>query len=91
MVRPRRDEPGHQKANEKWHKTMIKRFGSEEKMKEFFRRIGSRGGQNGHTGGFNSEKVGADGLTGFERARIAGSRGGKISRRTKKNDHDERA
>ena len=40
-----------------------------------------RGGANGHTGGFNSEKVGADGLTGFERARIAGAKGGSVSRR----------
>ena len=47
----------------------------------FYQRIGRRGGQNGHTGGFNSDKVGKDGLTGFERARIAGAKGGRISRR----------
>ena len=49
---------------------------------DFYRRIGKRGGQNGHTGGFNSDKVGKDGLTGFERAKIAGAKGGSISRRT---------
>lgn len=48
---------------------------------DFYRRIGKKGGQNGHTGGFNSEKVGKDGLTGFERAKIAGAKGGSISRR----------
>ena len=47
----------------------------------FYARIGKKGGANGHTGGFNSEKVGADGLTGFERARIAGAKGRSVSRR----------
>ena len=48
----------------------------------FYARIGKKGGQNGHTGGFNSDKVGKDGLTGFERARIVGAKGGRKSRRT---------
>ena len=47
----------------------------------FYANIGSKGGKNGHTGGFASNKVGKDGLTGFERAKIAGAQGGKISRR----------
>lgn len=50
----------------------------------FYARIGKKGGQNGHTGGFASGAVGKDGLTGYERARIAGAKGGAISRRTKK-------
>jgi hypothetical protein len=33
--------------------------------------------------GFASDAVGADGLTGKERASIAGAKGGRISRRTK--------
>lgn len=48
---------------------------------DFFKRIGRKGGQNGNTGGFASNKVGTDGLTGLERARIAGKKGGSISRR----------
>ena len=48
---------------------------------DFYRTIGAKGGRNGHIGGFNSDKVGKDGLTGFERARIAGKKGGQISRR----------
>ena len=48
---------------------------------DFYARIGRKGGKNGHTGGFNSEKVGRDGLTGFERARIVGAKGGRKSRR----------
>ena len=47
----------------------------------FYARIGKKGGQNGHTGGFCSDKVGKDGLTGYERAKIAGAKGGSISRR----------
>ncbi len=52
---------------------------------DFYKKIGTIGGRNGTTGGFASEEVGKDGLTGHERSMIAGARGGKISRRTKKN------
>lgn len=48
---------------------------------DFYARIGHKGGINGHTGGFCSWKVGKDGLTGYERARIVGAKGGKISKR----------
>ena len=51
---------------------------------DFYARIGAMGGRRGRTGGFASNVVGADGLTGRERARISGARGGRISRRTKK-------
>lgn len=47
----------------------------------FYKRIGQRGGREGCTGGFASDVVGEDGLTGRERARIAGAKGGRISRR----------
>ena len=49
--------------------------------KDFYARIGKKGGMNGTTGGFFSNKVGKDGLTGPERARVAGRKGGLISRR----------
>ena len=53
--------------------------------KDFYRKIGQRGGQNGrgefYTGGFACLERGDDGLTGPERARIAGSLGGSISKR----------
>ncbi len=48
---------------------------------DFYTRIGRKGGKNGNTGGFASDKVGSDGLTGKQRALIAGAKGGKISRR----------
>lgn len=41
--------------------------------KDFFKRIGAKGGRNGHTGGFASNP---------ELARIAGALGGAKSRRT---------
>lgn len=50
---------------------------------DFYANIGRKGGRMGTTGGFASEKVGADGLTGLERARIAGAKGGSLSRRGK--------
>lgn len=51
--------------------------------RDFYAEIGRKGGKRGKTGGFASYKKGADGLTGRERARLAGSKGGQISRRTK--------
>lgn len=50
---------------------------------DFYASIGAKGGKRGKTGGFASDKKGADGLSGRERARLAGSKGGRISRRTK--------
>lgn len=42
---------------------------------DFYAKIGAKGGQNGHTGGFAANR---------ELAREAGRRGGKLSRRSKK-------
>ena len=53
--------------------------------KDYYRDIGRVGGKNGTTGGFASDVVGTDGLTGPERARIAGAKGGKLSKRGKAN------
>ena len=41
----------------------------------FYARIGAIGGKKGHTGGFYKNR---------ELARVAGARGGRVSRRTKK-------
>lgn len=48
--------------------TNIKRHGE-----DFYRRIGAIGGRNGHTGGFAAN---------IELAKLAGAKGGRISRRT---------
>ena len=45
-----------------------------EKDPDFYKKIGSIGGKKGTTGGFAANR---------ELARIAGQKGGKISRRTK--------
>ena len=49
---------------------------------DFYARIGARGGHNSKLGGFASTKVGKDGLTGAERARICGAKGGRKSTRS---------
>lgn len=51
------------------------------KNPNFYKEIGRKGGRNGNTGGFAHTSVGIDGLTGPERAKIAGGKGGTISRR----------
>lgn len=42
---------------------------------DFYAKIGAQGGRKGHTGGFFANR---------ELARVAGARGGRISRRSKK-------
>jgi len=46
----------------------------------FYAKIGEKGGRNGHTGGFAANP---------DLARIAGAKGGRISRRTKKTDDSQ--
>lgn len=66
----------------KARETMLKKYG-ENGYRKFFSEIGRRGGLvKTPTGGFASNKIGADGLTGRERSHIAGKKGGLISRRT---------
>lgn len=48
---------------------------------DFFARIGQKGGRISRTGGFASEVIGKDGLSGRERAVQAGRKGGRKSRR----------
>lgn len=48
--------------------------------KNFYKNIGKMASHPG-TGGFASEKVGKDGLTGRERAKKYGAIGGRISKR----------
>lgn len=64
--------------------TMIAKYGSYEAYKQSMRERASKGGKIGNTGGFASNVIGNDGLTGYERARVAGAIGGRKSRRGKK-------
>ena len=64
--------------------------------KDFYKRIGALGGMNGYgkgyKGGFASDAVGEDGMTGRERAKVAGALGGrKSSRRGVRNGEGRRA
>lgn len=70
------------RPNKKWIVTMSSRLGSKEAVSNHMKEIGARGGlvRTPHSG-FGSEKTGPDGLTGRERARVAGRKGGFISRR----------
>lgn len=72
------------KEGGKKHKaTMLKKLGSKEAVAEYYRNIGRKGGSTvGVAKGFASLNVGDDGLTGYQRASIAGRKGGLISRRT---------
>lgn len=54
---------------------------NKKKDPDFYKRIGAMGGASSGKGGFAAVRVGADGLTGKQRARIAGQRGGQVSRR----------
>ena len=53
---------------------------------DFYRKIGAIGGRNGKTGGFASDKIGADGLTGRQRASLVGAIGGLKSKRRPKDE-----
>lgn len=51
---------------------------------DFYRKMGKKGGSRSTPfGGFGSSKIGEDGLTGLQRARVAGVKGGTKSRRSK--------
>ena len=63
------------KPNDKWLKTMVKKMGSREAVKEWQQVIGALGGKKGKTGGFYANR---------ELAREAGRKGGLKSRRGKK-------
>ena len=74
---------GTVKGGLKAAKTNLKRHG-----KDYYQRIGRKGGKKSTTGGFASMKVGRDGLTGIERAKLAGRKGGQISKRKPANKQD---
>ena len=66
---------GTLEGGKKAAKTNIKKYG-----KDYYKNIAKKASHPG-TGGFASDKIGKDGLTGAERAKIAGAKGGHISKR----------
>lgn len=73
MARPKKGAKGAEEATQKWRKTMRQRYGGLDGVHNMMRIIGSKGGQNGHTGGFAANP---------ELAKTAGAKGGRKSRRT---------
>ena len=67
---------GTKEGGRKARETNIRRHG-----KDYYQRIGAEGGRHSCTGGFASDKVGKDGLTGRQRASLVGAIGGFRSRR----------
>ena len=65
--------PGTKAGSIKAQATMKKKYGKE--YLNFYRNIGRLGGRLGRNGGYASDKVGKDGLTGYERAAICGAKG----------------
>ena len=61
---------GTEKGGQAAAKTNRAKYGA-----DFYAKIGAIGGKKGHTGGFAANR---------DLARIAGAKGGRISRRTKK-------
>lgn len=68
---------GTKAGGQKAKNTTYKKFG-----KDFYKRIGGLGGAVSSTGGFASIKVGQDGLTGPEKAKIANAKNKRISKRS---------
>ena len=69
---------GTEKGGHKAAQTIRSRYG-----RNFYVRIGQLGGMRSQQGGFASTKVGSDGLTGAQRAKLAGAKGGRKSRHRK--------
>ncbi|MCY3804561.1 MAG: hypothetical protein OXF85_01685 [Candidatus Saccharibacteria bacterium] len=70
---------GTERGGHKAARTIRQRHG-----RDFYVRIGRKGGQKSRQGGFASSKIGSDGLTGLQRAKLVGSVGGTKSRRGSK-------
>lgn len=68
--------PGSKEGSKKAVATIYERHG-----RDFFARIGAMGGHISRHGGFASTNIGKDGLTGRERSRLAGKKGGTKSRK----------
>lgn len=67
MVRKENNMPGTKLGGLKAAETNKKRHGE-----DFYKKIGAKGGHNGHTGGFAANPT---------LARLAGSKGGRLSKR----------
>lgn len=67
---------GTKECAKKSAETTKKKYGN-----DWYKIQGAKGGKKSRNGGFASSKVGEDGLTGKERASVAGAKGGRLSKR----------
>ena len=81
MPRPKIGTPGCEIATKKWRETMLKKYGGKEELRKKMQERGRKGGSMSNKGGFASDVIGKDGLTGRERAVKWGAVGGKRSSR----------
>lgn len=72
MVRQKKGEPGDAEATAKYKKTMIEKYGGQEGYHKWMQSVGKKGGSVKGKKGFALNP---------ERARLAGAKGGRISRR----------
>lgn len=72
MARPKSGTEAGRIATEKWRKTMLKKYGGRGGLRKKMQDIGRIGGSHGVTGGFAANPA---------LARVAGAKGGSISRR----------
>ena len=81
---------GDREGGLKAEQTMIVKLG-EERYRQWRKEVGRLGGQRsvGDRSGFALKKPGKDGLTGPERARVAGRLGGAAPRRVKGNFYNK--
>ena len=79
MGRPRKGTPGCEEATRKWRETMLSKYGGRDGLHQKMQEAGRIGGTNGrgpdYRGGFAAD---------HERAKRAGSEGGKKSHRFSK-------
>lgn len=73
--------PGTRKGGKSASSIIREKYGDNH-----YKRIGKLGGGKSRGGGFASTQVGKDGLTGSQRAKLAGRIGGQLSKRSKKDE-----
>ena len=83
MPRPKKETEAGKLATQKWRETMTRKYGSpSQKMAEVGRIGGTNGRGPNYKGGFAADR---------DKARIAGAKGGSISRRTSKYEKEMNA
>ena len=70
-------------GGQKMKQTMLDSMG-EDGLRAYYEAIGRKGGTKSRGGGFASQLVDKNGLTGSERAKIAGAKGGRARRKLSK-------